>query len=310
MTVHASYMLFALFVAVYPFCIIGGIRFVFLEVVIAAACLNEITHAYPPMLIGDVTFTLVSFQGLPDYRMPGIQLLHWTTDGITVAVPWNLIKHIFQIAFVGAILLGAGIVALQAWNFHGYLAWVGGQFKLAERELNALILRGRDHGGRKDRIAERYEWNTFDKWAPHGNVLAFRGTMPDTSAIAKEFIRENEAEVKEYRQTMGRVKLTAFLLRELLNISAGTAIAKIQAEQRQRNGELPFIASGIWELLGAKETVPPSEWKPVHWRVLAYVVRKQGFPRELVMTKKRPDGTLYEVRGMELLAIINAQVVE
>lgn len=208
------------------------------------------------------------------------------------------------------ILSGIGYGALRLWSLHQKVLWTAAKLTLAEHELNALIPRGRDQGGRIARVKERYEWNELDKWAPSGQLRWFGGELPDTNSIAKEFIRENEKEAVEQRQMMGRIKVTAFLLRELLNASPGNCISKIRDEQRMRGGELPFIATGLWDLLGAREGVDPSEWSPVHWRILEHTVRKYGFPRELVMTKKNPDGTLYEVRGMTLLEIINAQVKE
>lgn len=199
-------------------------------------------------------------------------------------------------------LVPAFYLAKYGWKLYWRLIWIESCLTLAERELNALILKGRDHGGRKNRVAERYEWNALDKWAPPFRLI---GDVP--ARFADALVAENEKETQEHRRDMGRVKLTAFLLRQLFDASPDAAKAKIIAEFRNK-GEIPYIAAGIYELLNLKD-FRLYNWKGgVNWRELGYVVRSRGFPREIVMTRTHPNGEISEIRNRRVLETINAQV--
>ena len=136
---------------------------------------------------------------------------------------------------------------------------------MAEAELNLLIKRC-DDSGRQNRVSERYDWyNGLAKKTAAFTLVgeSFPRTVSDT------LIEQNEKETGEGRGDKGRRAQTAFYLLLLYRASPGAVRAKIDAELML--GKSPYLAAGIRQL------------SATHWRVLQRVVRKRGFPRNLVM---------------------------
>ena len=141
---------------------------------------------------------------------------------------------------------------------------------LAEREMNSL-LRGWSGGysNRKDVVKERADW------------LSMIPDTGDTAALAD----------------MGKVRMTAFLLRELYEGNVGNAQLKIFNEFA--NGGNPYIAPGIRQIVGydkfdvkdVKNNGFPSD-AGVDWFPLWLTVKLNRFPRNIIMV--RPDKTVVE----------------
>ncbi len=183
-------------------------------------------------------------------------------------------------------LIAIPVLLYAAWKLFEYwlyLLWVASCLIAAEHDLNDLLNTGLSHEGRKSRIAERYDWNTLDKWAP---PLRLIGGAPEP--IGHELIRTNEEEMQSKRRKMKRATFTALLLRDLYSASPSAALARIRAVRRE--GKEPYIAPGIYELLLRGK-------KPVGWRVLRYVVSRWRLPQNIQMVK----GPEKFLRGHEVI---------
>ncbi len=159
--------------------------------------------------------------------------------------------------------------------------WVATNLLLAERDFNRLIASGMSHGGRRDRVAERREWNEMvDPKVIQFHQKGFR-------TVAHELVAENEKELGGKNTTMGRASVTAFLLRELYNGNIDAVQAKIHADVQNSDGKIPYIAPGIYELVGFenydKNTGFPKGAGVEKW-LLKRVVRYWKFPKEIRMT--------------------------
>ena len=160
--------------------------------------------------------------------------------------------------------------------------WVATNLTLAEREFNKLIASGVSHGGRRDRVAERREWNEMvDPKVIQFHQKGFR-------TVAHELVAENEKELSGKNATMGKASMTSFLLRELYLGNIDAAQAKIHADVQNSDGKkLPYIAPGIYELVGFehydKNDGFPKGAGVEKW-LLKRVVRYWKFPQDLRVT--------------------------
>lgn len=164
--------------------------------------------------------------------------------------------------------------------------WVAERLILAERDFNRLIAGGMDHTGRKGRVAERREWNEmFRPGEVEVNKEGFK-------TIVHELIAENEKELSGKGETMTKASITAFLLKELYEANVETAQAKIFADTINADGKPPYIAPGIYELVGFDKFDPKTGFPPhagVNKYLLRRVIKNWNFPREIRMIQTTGD---------------------
>ena len=89
---------------------------------------------------------------LPVWLMP---------DGETLR-NFNDYKWIYQAGPVWIIL---PLMLLAIWRVFAVwrkMTWIARCLTVAERDLSTLMSGGIDHGGRKGRVAERYQWNALN----------------------------------------------------------------------------------------------------------------------------------------------------
>ena len=157
---------------------------------------------------------------------------------------------------------------------------------LAERDFNNLVAGGLAHGGRKDRVAERREWSSMiDPQAIQVNKEGYK-------SIIHDLIAANEKELGGKGATMGKASMTAFLLRELYEGNVEAAQAKIYTDTKNSDGKPPYIAPGIYDLVGFDQFDPKTGFPKgagVNEKLLKRVVKYWKFPRDIRMTEEK-DG--------------------
>lgn len=208
--------------------------------------------------------------------------------------------------FPQAALLMIAVLLIAFW-FVRYLindreSQVARWLTLAEREFNSLVNSGLSHGGRKDRVGERRDWNEMNR-IPETGVHIYK-YKKGYKSLAHELAMLNETDAAGKGTTMGKATITAFLLRYLYEGDVRAAQAKIWADTRNNDGKPPFIAPGIYELVGFDKFDPargfPSDAGVERW-LLKRVVRDYRFPREIRMlnpnTKeyREPIEALYQL---------------
>ncbi len=163
-------------------------------------------------------------------------------------------------------------MALAMWRLHLHAIKIASNFHLAEAELNTLIRSFRAERGRVSRTRERAEWyRDIAKKEPP--IFNFGDPFPRT--VSDQLIETNEAEVQSKRKKKNECVMTAFLLAQLYRAAPEAARTKIEAERKR--GSTPYVAAGIESL------------SHENWRYLRYVVRRWGFPKNLVLK----DGDTY-----------------
>lgn len=193
---------------------------------------------------------------------------------------------------------------------------------LAERDFNANVAGGLAHGGRKDRVKERHEWNqmvlpgeTPALGAPDASGGGFGGIQYNQAgyrSVAHELIAANEKELSGKGATMGKAAITAFLLRELYEGNVDAAQQKIIAETRNNaDRKPPYIAPGLDVLIGIEKFDPQElcfeEGAGVNTWLLKRVVKYWGFPRDIRWVKTDEDGTKRFFEPMEALGQLYQQ---
>ena len=156
---------------------------------------------------------------------------------------------------------------------------------LAEREMNSLLRGwGGGYGNRKDVVKERAEWLS---------MIPVTDDPASFADIYKNFFDLNQEDLKSGGSqgvAMGKVRLTAFLLRELYEGNVRNAQLKIFNEFA--NGGKPYIAPGIRQIVGydqfdmdkyKKTGFPPDAG--VGWFPLWLTVKLNRFPRNIVMIR-------------------------
>lgn len=205
--------------------------------------------------------------------------------------------YIYALAFLIVLL----VIGYSQVRFRRLLteAWIERCLVAAERDLNSLLSGGLTHDGRKAKIAERREWNEMAR------LPVLQINAPGYRSIAHDLVEANEKEMVGKSTTMGKAAMTAYLLRELYAGDVWAAQMKIFADTRNNAGVAPYIAPGIYELVGfarfnALTGFPPySGAKP--WD-LARVVRKRGFPRDIRMIQTDETGAKSFRDPMDALA--------
>jgi len=177
------------------------------------------------------------------------------------------------------IVLLVGLAAVKV-SLHFQEEDVARCLTLAERDFNSLVSGGMSHGGRKERVEERRQWNEMDRPATvQINTAGFR-------SVAHDLVEWNEKDANGKGTTMGKASITAFVLRELYAGDVEAAQIKIFADTRNNNGTAPYIAPGIYELVGFRHFDPQHGFPPnvgVKRWLLQRVVRRRGFPLDIRM---------------------------
>jgi hypothetical protein len=165
-------------------------------------------------------------------------------------------------------------------------------FTLAEREMNSL-LRSWSGGylNRKEHVKERADWLQMIP------ITEDPATFAD---IYKKFFDLNQDALTSggpQGAAMGKVRMTAFLLREIYEGNVNNAQLKIFNEFA--NGGKPYIAPGIRQMVGydrfdvndvRNNGFPPDV--SVDWFPLWLAVKLHRHPRNIIMVK--PDKTVVE----------------
>jgi len=201
---------------------------------------------------------------------------------------------------VPAIILGA--VAIPAvisayWKFEEKIGHIESCLSLAERELLRFINESWDQAGRHARVAERAQWNAM---AQTPVIQIFREGY---RTVAHEAFELNRQDMANRGANMGRLGMTAILLRELYQGSVGRAQAKVSGEIK--NGNTPYIAAGIRELIGFDNPNFPREGG-VNGLKLTLAVRHGQFPREIMIVTNTPKGPQVW-RGWEVIVRLTQQ---
>lgn len=159
---------------------------------------------------------------------------------------------------------------------------------LAEREFNRQVSNGLSHGGRKDKIAERREWNEMAR-IPEGVQI----NAENYRSAAHYLIELNENDIAGKGAAMGRATDIAFLLRFLYEGDVRAAQHKIFVDARNNNWTVGYMAPGIYELVGFDQFQPVTGFPPgagVERWLLKRVVRARGFPKDIRMVQTDNSG--------------------
>lgn len=185
---------------------------------------------------------------------------------------------------------------IQFFILYGRCELIAGWLRLAERDLNGFIAGGWDQTGRKNRAAERAEWNRM-AIAPAAQI--FKAGYQTVAHLAFE---ANEKDFQVRSSTMGKARTTAFLLRELYQGNVEEAQKKVFGDTRN-NGQIPYLAPGIRELIGFgdfdEETGFPAA-AGVDPVLLLLTVRLWRFPREILIVDER-GGVKRPLTGFDVL---------
>ncbi|WP_088348686.1 MULTISPECIES: hypothetical protein [Rhodomicrobium] len=224
------------------------------------------------------------------------------------------------VALILLVLLVA--YAILQWFLDRDKGRIATYLTLAERDLNNLLSGGLEHGGRKGKVAERREWiqsflppppspDSFGVITPspypiYGNF----GSSEGFRNAAQELIQANEKDLGGKGTTMGKASITAFLLREIYEASIGAAQSKIFAETLNNGGTPPYIAPGIYELVGFAKFDPKTGFPPgagVPGWLLKRVVRERNYPRDIQIIKTDAAGKRFRIEGMAVLRELTQQ---
>jgi hypothetical protein len=199
-----------------------------------------------------------------------------------------------------ALVFAYAIVEWFVWERKGQIAsWLN----LAERDLNNNLSSGLEHGGRKDVVSQRSEW------VAGYPLIQLSGLGHRT--VAEEMVLLNEADRAGKGAAMGRASITAFLLRELYEGNVETAQSKIWTEV-VNTGKPPYIAPGIYELVGYAKFDPATGFPPhsgVSPKLLKRVVRERGYPLHIQIIKADPAGKRFRITGMDVLQELTQQKI-
>ncbi len=204
-----------------------------------------------------------------------------------------------------AAILG-GIGTYWYWEVSDRLDFIASCLNRAERDLNALLASGQEHGGRKSKVVERKEWS---RMARPADMQVFENGY---RTPAHDIIQWNENDLAGKGTVMGKATVTALLFRELYEGSVGTAQSRIMAEVKNNEGKLPYLAPGIRELVGFdkfdKEKGTFEKGAGVDSDELEWVVKYRKFPtRNLVSVKTNAAGERKELRGRDVLLDLTQQ---
>ena len=232
----------------------------------------------------------------------------------------------FDWSWVWLLLVIVLVVAMPiAWNafwkFKEDIEGIQGNLKLAERELVKFLGDNWDQAGRIGKVKERAEWaamahptivhnlkgeeqaklaEDLAKWSPLAQPSVFHLYYKEGyRTVAHEAFDLNKADMAGRGTAMGKVSMTAILLRELYQGSPGRALKKISHEFK--SGNTPFIPPGIRELLAfdkfdMEKKEFPKDHGAVDWIMLTLAVEHGKFPKELILMDK---GTAF--RGWEVI---------
>ena len=197
-------------------------------------------------------------------------------------ISWHDLLSYGPFAIVSLVLLVFLIVLLlflpQTYQIADWLT-------LAEREMNSLLRAwGGGYESRKNAVKEHADWLSMipvtDDPAPFAEVY-------------KNFFDLNQEELKSggpQGAAMGKVRMTAFLLRELYEGNVKNAQLKIFNEFA--NGNKPYIAPSIRQIVGYDKfdvnDVKNSGFAPgagVDWFPLWLTVILNRFPRNIIMVR-------------------------
>ena len=243
---------------------------------------EELLGKHPRMPIGPIKVSDSFWHDLLSYGLPAIVLLPLL---ILLIVLILFLPQTFQIA-----------------------EWL----TLAEREMNSLLRQwGGGYESRKNVVKERAEWLSM---------------IPDTddpapfADIYKNFFDLNQQDLTSggsQGAAMGKVRMTAFLLRELYEGNVKNAQIKIFNEFA--NGGKPYIAPGIRQIVGYdgfKSDIKPNDpdydkyeygfrkGAGVDWFPLVFTVWRYGFPRNIVMIRSDKS----KVYNRDVIEELNVQV--
>lgn len=242
-------------------------------------------------------------------RRPDIRLFH--------SFEWS---GVLLVLFM--ILLALSVVGwFNFWKFKDDIEGIQGNLKLAERELTKILADYWDQKGRIGKVRERAEWAAManpaifptvfhilkddneklvalaqepSKWSHLAQPLMPQASMPlpqapqaypeAFGALAQQAFELAKTDMSNRGTAIGKATMTAILLREMYQGSAGRAVKKITHEFKI--GGTPFIAPGLRQLLAfdkfdTDKKEFPGDHNPVDWIMLSLAVEHGKFPKEL-----------------------------
>lgn len=204
-----------------------------------------------------------------------------------------------------ALLLMIGL-AIVEYIIHKQAKRIAIYLTLAERDFNMHVASGLAHGGRKERVAERREWNKMvlplespipvDMVPMIRNFANIHFNQAGYESVAHRLVDANEKEWTSKGVAMGKAQITAFLLRELYAGNVKAAQQKIIAETRTSpDRKVPYIAPGIDVIVGLNKFDPKElrfeKGAGVEKWLLKRAVKGWGFPRDIRWINEKPDGS-------------------
>lgn len=209
----------------------------------------------------------------------------------------------FLVTIALLLLIGLGIVEYIIYKRAKKLAIL---LTLAERDFNMHVASGLAHGGRKERVEERKEWNKMALPLDAPIPVAMVPNIPNFAnihfnqagyeSVVHKLVEANEKEWASKGVAMGKAQMTAFLLRELYAGNVRAAQQKIIAETRiNAERKPPYVAPGIDVLVGFDKFNPQElRFEPgagVEKWLLKRAVKGWKFPRDIRWVKTNDDGT-------------------
>ena len=268
---------------------------------------NKLVHIYKNLLSVPVSPALKALRGLFLFlAMVAIPIAanalfqrgpsHWLKDA---GPGWALVA----IAAAAASVLA--LIKRRQDEADGRFNYIAGCLSRAERDMNALLLSGMEHGGRRGKAKERAEWHQMVQ--PAGIQIFNSGYRTP----AHDLIDLNEKDIAGKGAVMGKVAATALLFRELYEGGVGAAQSRVVAELKNGNTGL-YVAPGIRELIGFNDAVKEKgkfeEGAGVNGGDLQWVATHRKFPsKNLVMVKTNAAGERKELRGYEVLIELTQQ---
>ena len=209
----------------------------------------------------------------------------------------------FLVTIAILLMIGLGIVEYIIYKRAKKLAIL---LTLAERDFNMHVAGGLAHGGRKERVEERKEWNKMALPLEAPIPVAMVSNIPNFAnvhfnqagyeSVVHKLVEANEKEWTSKGVAMGKAQMTAFLLRELYAGNVKAAQQKIIAETRiSADRKPPYVAPGIDVLVGFDKFDPQElRFEPgagVEKWLLKRAVKGWQFPRDIRWIKENKDGT-------------------
>ncbi len=202
------------------------------------------------------------------------------------------------LALAALILSAVAIFAIFGYRkFAEDIGEIESWLTLAERELLRFMRDAWDPAGRLANVEERTRWNAM---AQTPFIQIFKEGY---RTVAHEAFELNRQDMVNRGATLGRASMTAYLLRELYLGSVSRARSRVSSEIQ--NGNPPFVAPGIREIIGFDNGQLKDE-PGFGWLKVTLAVEHGQFPRDIMIVNRTPQGTQV-MEGWEVIMQLTRQ---